>query len=92
MPVKYLLKRVLICICNLPLGEHNTGKCLIGCTPNGVISYVLQLYVGSTHKVNTLAGKRGSSIMADRSCTICVILSDVGVDLNFPWRTKVLQK
>ena len=73
--------------------EHqNTGKFLIGCTPNGVIAYS-QLYVRSisdvelTRKcgfVDTLAGKRGSSIMADRGFTIRDILNDVGVDLNIP--------
>lgn len=31
--------------------HHNTGKFLIGCTPNGAISYVSQLYVGSISDV-----------------------------------------
>ena len=27
--------------------NHKTGKFLIGCTPNGAISFISQLYVGS---------------------------------------------
>lgn len=66
--------------------HHNTGKFLIGCTPNGVISYISELYVRSisdvelTRKcgfIDTMVGKHGSSVMAD-------ILKNVGVDLNIP--------
>lgn len=35
--------------------HHNTGKFLIGCTPNGVISYVSQLYVGSISELVNVA-------------------------------------
>ena len=31
--------------------HHITGKFLIGCTPNGAISYVSQLYVGTISDV-----------------------------------------
>lgn len=31
--------------------HHNTKKVLIGCIPNGAVSYVLQLYVGSISDV-----------------------------------------
>ena len=73
--------------------HHNTAKFLIGCTPNGVISYVSQLYVGSISDVEltrrcgfleTLAGKSGASVMADRGFTIRDLLNDVGVELNIP--------
>lgn len=88
------MKRVLICIYNAPLDKHhNTGKFLIGCTPNGVICYVSPLYVGSISDVeltrkcgflDTLVGKSGSSIIADRGFTIRDTLRDLGVDLNIP--------
>lgn len=76
--------------------KHNTGntaKFLIGCTPNGVISYVSQLYVGSISDVEltrrcsfleTLAGKSGISVMADREFTIKALLKEIGVELNIP--------
>lgn len=70
--------------------HHNTGKFLIGCTPNGVISYVSELYVGSTsdveltRKCGTMVGKNGLSVMADRGFTIRDILKNVGVNLNIP--------
>ena len=54
--------------------HHNTGEVLIGCTPNGAVSYVSQLHVGSIPDVEltrvsgylaTLDGKEGVSVMAD---------------------------
>ena len=62
--------------------HHNTAKFLIGCTPNGAISFVSQLYVGSISDkeltrvsgyLQTLDGKSGLSVMADRGllCGIC---------------------
>ena len=65
--------------------HHNTGKFLIGCTPNGVISYVSQLYVGSISDVEltrvsgyleTLNGNSGASVMADRGCTVRDMLAE----------------
>ena len=59
--------------------HHNTAKFLIACTPNGSISHVSPLYVGSISDVEltrnsgfleTLQGKPGISIMADRGFTI----------------------
>ena len=50
--------------------HHNTGKVLIVCTPNGAVSYVSELFVGSISDVeltkvsgflNTLDGKTGVS-------------------------------
>ena len=73
--------------------QHNTAKFLIGCTPNGVISFVSSLYVGSCSDVeltkvsgylDTLDGKSGSSVMADRGFTIQDILSAKGIELNIP--------
>ena len=60
--------------------HHNTGKFLVACTPNGAISYISQLYVGSISDVDltrvsgylqTLDGKSGVSVMAGLLCGIC---------------------
>ena len=73
--------------------HHNTAKFLIGCTPNGVVSYVSPLYVGSVSDVeltkvsgylDTLDGKAGSSVMADRGFTVRDLLAEKGVGLNIP--------
>ena len=73
--------------------HHNTGKFLFGCTPNGAISYVSQLYVGSVSDVEltrisgylqTLDGKSGVSVMADRGFTVRDMLAGKGVELNIP--------
>ena len=59
--------------------HHNTAKFLVGCTPNGSISSVSPLYVGSISDVklttvsgliDQLAGKCNISVMADRGFTI----------------------
>ena len=71
--------------------HHNTAKFLIACTPNGVISYVSPLYVGGISDVEltrvsgflqTLKGKDGISIMADRGFTIKDQLKEVGGQLE----------
>ena len=73
--------------------HHNTAKVLIGCTPNGAVSYVSQLFVGSVSDVeltrvcgylDTLEGKAGVSVMADRGFTIRDLLSTKNVALNIP--------
>lgn len=73
--------------------SHNTGKILVGCTPNGAISYVSPLFVGSVSDVeltrvsgflDKLEGKHGISVMADRGFTIKDMLSKIGVELNIP--------
>ena len=73
--------------------HHNTAKFLIGCTPNGCISFISPLYVGSISDVeltrvsgllNHIEGKPGISIMADRGFTIKDMLDDIGVKLNIP--------
>jgi hypothetical protein len=71
--------------------HRNTGKFLIGCTPNEAISYVSQLYVGSISDVGltrvseyleTLEGKDGVSVVADRGFTVSDMLLQKGVDLH----------
>ena len=73
--------------------QHNTAKFLVACTPNGAISYISPLYVGSISDVEltrvsgflqTLEGKEGISIMADRGFTVKDQLSAMGVHLNIP--------
>lgn len=73
--------------------HHNTAKFLIGCTPNGAVSFISQLYVGSISDVeltkvsgylDTLKDKRGVSVMADRGFTIRDCLAKHGIDLNLP--------
>ena len=73
--------------------HHNTAKFLIGCTPNGAVSFVSRLYVGSISDVeltkvsgflDTLDGKNSASVMADRGFTIRDMLAQRGVELNIP--------
>ena len=73
--------------------HHNTAKFLIACTPNGAVSYISPLYVGSISDVELtrvsgfiqkLEGKSGISVMADRGFTIKDQLSEIGVHLNIP--------
>ena len=73
--------------------HHNTLKFLIACTPNGAVSYVSPLYVGSISDVELtrtcgfiekLEGRPGISIMADRGFTIKDQLARIGVKLNIP--------
>ena len=73
--------------------HHNTAKFLVGCTPNGSISYVSSLYVGSISDVELtrvsgflqqLEGKSGVSVMADRGFTIQRDLHPLGITLNIP--------
>ena len=73
--------------------HHNTAKFLIGCTPNGGISFVSQLYVSSISDkeltrvsgyLQTSDGKSGVSVMADRGFTVWDMLAEKGVELNIP--------
>ena len=73
--------------------HHNTAKFLVACTPNGSISYISSLYVGSISDVEItrhseflqkLEGKHGISVMADRGFTIKDMLEKIGVELNIP--------
>ena len=73
--------------------HHNTFKFLVACTPNGAISYISPLYVGSISDVELtrvcgflekLEGRSGISIMADRGFTVKDMLANIGVELNIP--------
>ena len=73
--------------------HHNTAKFLIACTPNGAISYVSPVFVGSISDVELtrvsgfltkLEDKPGISIMADRGFTIRDMLKQLNIELNLP--------
>ena len=73
--------------------HHNTAKFLVACTPNGSISFISPVYVGSISDVQltgcsgfleTLRDKPGVSIMADRGFTIKDMLKELNVELNLP--------
>ena len=73
--------------------HHNTAKFLIACTPNGCISFISPLYVGSISDVeltrvsgflDCIKDRPGISIMADRGFTIQEMLRNIGVELNIP--------
>ena len=73
--------------------HHNTVKFLVACTPNGSISFVSPVYVGSISDVeltrisgflDVLKDKEGISIMADKGFTIRSMLKEIKVDLNIP--------
>ena len=73
--------------------HHNTVKFLVACTPNGAISYISAVYVGSISDMeltcvsgflSTLEGKQGISIMADRGFMIKDMLKELHIELNVP--------
>lgn len=73
--------------------HHNTAKFLLACTPNGAISFVSPVFIGSISDIKltrescfltTLQDKPGISIMADRGFTIKDMLKDIGIELNIP--------
>ena len=73
--------------------HHNTAKFLVACTPNGAISFISPVYVGSITDVQLtsssgfleiLKDKPGISIMADRGFTIKDILKEINIELNLP--------
>ena len=73
--------------------HHNTAKVLVGCTPNGAVNFVSDLYVSAisdvelTRKcgpIQKLDGKQNISVMADRGFTIRDQLSTINVGLNIP--------
>ena len=73
--------------------HHNTAKFLIACTPNGCVSFISPLYVGSISDVELtrvsgflgcLKDKTSISVMADRGFTIKDMLQEIGVELNIP--------
>ena len=73
--------------------QHNTGKFLVACTPNGAIIFVSNVFAGSISDpeltresglLQKLTGKHGVSIMADRGFTIHNELHSLGIGLNIP--------
>ena len=72
---------------------HNTAKFLVACTPNGALSNISPLYVGSISDVELIRvsgflekikDKPGVSVMADRGFTIQDQLAKIKVKLNIP--------
>ena len=73
--------------------HNNTAKCLVACTPNGAISFISPVFVGSISDVEltrhsgfltTLEDKPGVSIMADRGFTVKDMLKQLKIELNLP--------
>ncbi len=73
--------------------HHNTAKFLVACTPNGAISFISPVFVGSISVVEltrhsgfltTLEDKPGVSIMADRGFTVKDMLKQLKIKLNLP--------
>ena len=73
--------------------HHNTVKFLVGCTPNGAISFISSVYVGSISDVEltkvsglltAMKDKPGVSVMADQGFVIRDMLKEINVDLNLP--------
>ena len=71
--------------------HHNTFKFLVVYTPNGAISFVSQLYVGSisdveltcsSEVIEKLKGKQHIFVMAHRGFNIHDQLKSINVDLN----------
>ena len=72
--------------------HHYIVKFLIACTPNGAVSFISDLFMGSisdkelTQKsglLQLLTGVPGSSVMADRDFLIDDDLKEIGVGLTF---------
>ena len=75
------------------LQAHNTAKLLISCIPNGAVSYISPLYIGSISDVELtktcgfiekLEGKTGISFMAGCNFTTKDQLTRIGIKLNIP--------
>ena len=73
--------------------HHNTAKFLVACTPNGSISYISPVHVGSISDVDltrhsgflqTLADKPVVSIMADRGFTVKEMMKELNIEMNIP--------
>ena len=73
--------------------HYNTAKFLIACTPNGAVSFISDLYMGSisdkelTQKsglLQLLKDVQASSVMADRGFLIDDDLNKIVVGLNIP--------
>ena len=73
--------------------RRGPAKCLVACTPNGAISFISPVFVGSISDVEltrhsgfltTLEDKPGVSIMVDRGFTIKDMLKQLKIELNLP--------
>ena len=70
--------------------HHNTVKFLVACTPNGAMSFISPLYVGSISDVELtrvsgfLTKLEDKPLMADRGFTIRDMLSALNIELNIP--------
>eukprot|EP00731_Ephydatia_muelleri_P006806 Em0003g1054a len=76
-----------------PVQAPQYSKVFDSCTPNGAVSYVSPLYVGSISYVELtrisgflvkLEDKPGISIMVDQGFTVKDMLEKLGIDLNIP--------
>ena len=61
--------------------HHNT---VVACTPNGAMSFISPLYVGSISDVELTRVSGFLSIMADRGFTIRDMLSALNIELKIP--------
>ena len=96
--LNYSFKHLQIYSCSLALGVStsittHSNFLLHAYTPNGAISYISDLFVGSISDVEltktsgflkVLEDKPGVSIMADRGFTIKDVLKELNIDLNMP--------
>lgn len=70
----------------------NTFKGLVGISPNGLVTFVSELYMGSVSDKEiviksgllTMPFDQGDSVMADKGFKIADLLKDLGVTLNIP--------
>ena len=91
MEVRYLFRLLQISTCSRLLGAVTNTTTQR--TPNGCISFISHVYVRSISGVeitrvsgflDSIEGKQGISIMADRGFTIKDLLKEIGVELNIP--------
>lgn len=78
--------------------SYKHAKFLLACTPNGAVSYISPLFVGSISDVeltrvcgflDKLAGKQGISIMADRGFTIKDQLGIIEYSPIYGWSSAI---
>ena len=96
MPVRFLLRHLYICLCNLQCGANTSITILrsFQCLHSKWSDlFVAPLYVGSVSDVELthafgyltqLEDNPGISIMADKGCTAQDMLKELKIDLNVP--------
>ena len=93
MGVKCLLRHRLTCTCSRLHGVNINVTFLVGCTPNGAISFISPVYIGSISDVEltkvsgfltAMKDKPGVSVMADKGFVVRDTLKEIDVDLNLP--------